>query len=112
MHPSLRIDRYRAHSFTLELDGQPCAGFQECSIAAAPLIPCAPRLPGRIILKRGVAGDPRVRDWLQGAARRTGAIVLRDAVGVQKGRWKMTGARVVKWTGPKLNATANEVFCF
>ena len=102
-------DRYRGYRFTLELDGKPLAHFQECSLTASPPLKRGMRVSGRITLKSGVVADPHLRDWLRGGVRSSGAIVLRDATGVRKQRWKLTAASAEKWTGPTLDASANSV---
>jgi phage tail-like protein len=69
--------------------------------------------PATFILKRGVVNSELfewARDSAEGkAARRSGAIVLRDETREEMLRWSLTNAWVTKFEGPTLNATGNDV---
>ncbi len=69
-----------------------------------------------IILKRGMMDSDVLWKWLQGAvngkikdANKSGAIILWDSEGNPKWRWEFKDAYPVKWSGPQLRATGNEV---
>ncbi|MDT4965797.1 MAG: hypothetical protein QOJ64_534 [Acidobacteriota bacterium] len=112
-------DPYRAFNFRLEFDGGALGGFQEVEglssgesdavrgegVAQSP--------PATFILKRGVVNSELIdwaRDSAEGkAARRSGAIVLRDELGAESSRWSFTNASVTKVEWPTLNATSNDV---
>lgn len=77
------------------------------------------KLPGlakyaNIVLKRGITGDLAFWNWvlssMQGLAdRKSMAIVLLDEQRNEVMKWKVSRAWPCKWTGPGLNAGANEV---
>ncbi len=84
------------------------------------------KLPGRmkwpnLVLKRGVTNTDNLFEWLQqcsgdgfsGAGNRIdprrGAVTLMDAAGKPVRTWEFTGAFPVKWSGPKLAASARDL---
>jgi phage tail-like protein len=111
-----RRDPYRGYNFKLEIDGITRAAFREVSglDAAEP----ARRLPGQtkysnITLKWGVTDDHSLLKWGDTAIdgkteRRNGSIILMEKDAPVK-VWKFKNAWPIKWTGPSLNATAEEV---
>ncbi len=125
-----RIDSYHAYNFLIEIDGVIRAGFRECSgldTSQDPIdyregndkVRAEPKLPGpgkfpNIILKLGITGDAELWEWRRKATdgrieRKNGAIVLQDETGKTKRRWNFREGWPIKWTGPTLNATGNEV---
>jgi phage tail-like protein len=77
------------------------------------------RLPGRVKyqnIKLTRPLDSRSREVLRYLAsvqenleRQTGSIELRDAANAQVIRWKLDGVYPVKWTGPTMDVSANNV---
>jgi phage tail-like protein len=77
------------------------------------------KLPGltkyaNIVLKRGLTRDLSLWNWRQSVVngktqRRSGSIVLLDESGQPVLRWQFEEGWPVKWEGPALDATANEV---
>jgi len=84
------------------------------------------KLPGRmkwpnLVLKRGVTDTDNLFEWFQkssgdgfaGAGNkiepRNGAVTLMDAAGKAVRTWKFTEAYPVKWSGPKLAASARDL---
>jgi phage tail-like protein len=69
-----------------------------------------------ITLKRGITTDQDLWKWrkmvIDGKikeARKSGQIILLDDEGKETAEWTFKEAWPSKWTGPGLNATANEV---
>ncbi len=124
-----RVDPYGSYNFLVEIDGITRAGFRECSgldstqdvheyrEGSDPITPR--KLPGltkysNITLKWGITDDAQLWDWRRQASsgkvqRKNGSIILLDDSGEEKLRWNFREAWPTKWTGPGLNATANEV---
>jgi phage tail-like protein len=77
------------------------------------------KLPGltkypNIVLKRGLTRDLSLWNWRQSVVngktdRRSGSIILLDEARKQVLRWHFVEGWPVKWEGPALDATANEV---
>ena len=84
------------------------------------------KLPGRmkwpnLVLKRGVTNTDNLFDWFAkcsgdgfaGAGnkleRHRGAVTLMDAAGKAVRTWEFTEAYPVKWSGPKLAASARDL---
>ena len=84
------------------------------------------KLPGRmkwpnLVLKRGITETDNLFQWLATSSgdgfagagnkieRRTGRVELRDAAGRTVRKWEFTGAYPVKWSGPKLAASARDL---
>lgn len=77
------------------------------------------KLPGlrkftNIVLKRGIIGDTTLWNWLkeamQGQVRRVDLfIILLNESREEVMRWHVRRAWPCKWTGPSLNAKANEI---
>lgn len=82
------------------------------------------RLPGRmkwpnLVLKRGLTETDPLLAWLRSTQdgvsagspvkRSNASVVLVRSDGQEVRRWSVDGAYPVKWTGPKLAASSNEV---
>jgi len=127
-----RRDPFRGFKFRVTLDGIHRAGFREASGLDAATDPIDYRegddktltihkLPGlkkfsAITLKRGITDDLDLWKWRKQVmdgkikdARKNGSITLMDDEGNDVAQWDFVAAWPTKWTGPTLNATANEV---
>ncbi len=114
-----RKDPFRGFNFKLEIEGLGQAGFHECSGLDAVTDHSLQKITGinkntDITLKRGVVSSASLVNWLNSARagrpqKKNGTIVLMDQAGNEKARWNFTQGWPTKWTGPTLNATANEV---
>ncbi len=95
------------YNFRLEIDGVVCARFQDASGLDAPH--GTPRTT--ITLKRGATTGPALWTWRsQGnVPSKNGSLILLDASGAERGRWRFEGARVSKWAGPGFNAKGRDV---
>lgn len=124
-----RNDPFRAYNFLVEIDGITRAAFRECSglessqntidyrEGGEPLR--MRKLPGlnsfaNIVLRRGITIDRELWEWRKKAAeggveRKNGSIVLLNEKGEETMRWNFVDGWPAKWSGPTLNATANEV---
>ena len=124
-----RKDPFRSYLFLVEIDGITRAGFRECSGLDSsqdvieyregndPLT--ARKLPGQvkysnITLTRGLTDDAQLWEWRKKATdgnveRKNGSIVLLDETGTEKLRWNFVNGWPIKWGGPSLNASGNEV---
>jgi phage tail-like protein len=72
------------------------------------------RFPANLVLKNGITDSTKLWSWYQDVmrgkfTRKSLDIVLLDAAGDEKRRWKFKNAYPVKWNGPGLKATASEV---
>jgi phage tail-like protein len=84
------------------------------------------KLPGRmkwpnLVLKRGITNTDNLFEWFAKSSgdgfagsgnrldRHNGAVELRDAAGKTVRKWEFTGAYPVKWSGPKLAASAKDL---
>lgn len=124
-----RIDPYGSYNFAVELDGITRAGFRECSGLEVSQEAGTYRegtdrnlgmrkIPGLvtygdITLSRGFTNDSKLWEWRRQVAsgnlvRHDISIVLLDDVGDAKIRWNLFGCWPTKWTGPTLDATADE----
>jgi len=124
-----RADPFLGFRFEVRVDDLPLGGFSECGglqletevldYAEGGLNTVLRKLPVRtkqtnIKLKRGIA-DRSLWDWhaeLVGGVvrRRTGSIRIHDPAGGQVvAEWQFRRAYPVKWVGPELNATQNQV---
>jgi phage tail-like protein len=125
-----RDDPYKAFNFLVEIDGIAVAAFSEVSGLESETAVIEYRtggdkenavrkLPGltkhaNIVLRRGVTKDAELWNWrrtvVEGRVeRRNGAIVLLDDDHTPVLRWTFRAGWISKWTGPELNAKANEV---
>jgi phage tail-like protein len=124
-----RADPFLGFRFEVRVDDLPLGGFSECSglqletevldYAEGGLNTWLHKLPVRtkqtnIKLKRGIA-DQSLWNWhaeLVGGVvrRRNGSIRIHDPAGGQVvAEWQFHRAYPVKWVGPELNATQNQV---
>lgn len=128
--PQRRDDPYPDFNFRLELEGLEVAGFSEVRLPEGRIESIAYRegtdttsaarlLPGRVeygrlVLRRGFAGDATLFQWwqevLQGnLERRNVAVVLLDEQRQEVARWLLRRAWPAKWGGPELRGLGNEV---
>jgi phage tail-like protein len=131
----LRNDPYSALHFRVVIDGvlddgQSVRGsFSEVSGLEVEIVPIEYRngsedntvrkIPGlkkftNITLKRGVIGELTLWNWIKSVMdgqvqRANGTITLLDESGQPVMTWKFRRAWPCKWTGPALNAAANEI---
>jgi phage tail-like protein len=124
-----RVEPFLGFRFEVRVDDLPLGGFSECGglqleteildYAEGGLNTSLHKLPVRtkqtnIKLKRGIA-DRSLWDWhaeLVGGVvrRRSGSIRIHDPSGGQVvAEWQFHRAYPVKWVGPELNATQNQV---
>ena|SRR5689334_7117870 len=132
MAVSNRLDPFGAFRFRVEIDGVQRAGFEEVSglDSGQAIIEYREgdekttrvrKLPGllryaNLVLKRGVTQDMELWQWRKqvadgeiAQARRNGVVILLDDAGAPVARWVFVNAWPVKYEGPALNATGNEV---
>jgi len=132
MATSNRNDPLLGFNFRVEIDGVQSGGFHEVSglDSVQELIEyregnekttCMRKLAGlskfsNIVLKRGITHNLDLWQWrklvMDGKAqdaRRNVSIVLNDAQGQEVARWSLINAWPIKWVGPSLNATGDEV---
>jgi phage tail-like protein len=124
-------DPLRGFKFRVQIDGITKAGFREASGLDAGTDAVDYRdgndpdhvrkLAGlqkysNITLKRGITNDQDIWKWrtqvMDGKikdARKNGQIILLDDEGKEAAEWTFTDGWPTKWSGPTLNATANEV---
>ncbi|WP_224245088.1 phage tail protein [Hyalangium gracile] len=124
-----RKDPFGSYNFAVELDGITRMGFKECAgldsstgvgkyrEGTDPTL-AHRQIPGllsfsTITLKRGVTDDRALWDWREGVmkgtpVRRTISIILRDDTGAEMIRWNVRNAWPSKWSGPGLDAVADE----
>jgi phage tail-like protein len=124
------MDPFAGYNFRVEIDGIERAGFKECSGLETSQEPGAYRegtdvslgmrkLPGlvsssNITLSRGVTTDSALWEWRQRlmkgeADRRNMSIILMDDQRNDVIRWNLRNCWPVRWSGPALDATADEV---
>lgn len=126
-----RRDPYGNFNFLVEIDGIVRAAFHEVSgiDTSIDLIEhreggeniTTRKYPGQVkfsnlTLKWGMSDDHELYDWHRqwatgdpAAKRRNGSVVLLDRAGQEKRRWNFFNGWPAKWTGPSLNAEANDV---
>lgn len=124
-------DVFRGYRFKVVIDGITRAGFRECTGLDASndavdyregdQPPHLLKLVGlqkfsNITLKRGITDDVDLWKWRQMAMkgnvkemRKNVQIKILDDEGNEAVEWTLLRAWPTKWTGPTLNATANEV---
>ena len=129
---TFREDPYSAFNFLVSFGPDPSSivgSFAEVSGLGVEIEPIEYRngsevttvrkLPGltkfsNVVLKRGIIGDLGVWEWINAAMngsrdQRTVVIELLDESREAVMAFKLRNAWPVKWEGPSLNATANEV---
>lgn len=124
-----RNDPYGAFNFLVEVDGLTVAGFSECSGLSAETAVIEYRegsdkggvrkLPGltkfsNITLKRGLTTSRELWHWHRTVVtgtveRRTGRIVVLDDARNPAASYRFVEAWPVKYEGPRLKATGNDV---
>lgn len=125
-----RLDPYTGYNFAVELDGITRAGFRECSglensqnageyREGTDKNPSVRKLPGLvthsdITLSRGITSDIKLWEWrekvMKGVVERHDiSITLLDDGGNAKITWNLFDCWPRQWTGPSLNATADDV---
>jgi phage tail-like protein len=124
-----RDDPYGAYNFLVEIDGLTIAGFSECSGLGAETTVIEYRegsdkggvrkLPGltrftNVTLKRGLSTSRELWQWHRSVVagtveRRTCRIVVLDEAHAPVARYHLENAWPVKYEGPRLKATGNEV---
>jgi phage tail-like protein len=128
--PQRRNDPYLNFNFRVEIDGVEAAGFSEVHLpegrieavayregtdptSAARLLPGRVEY-GRVVLRRGFAGDATLFRWWEEIAqgnldRRNVGIILLDEQRKEVARWGLRRAWPSKWVGPQLRGLGNEV---
>jgi phage tail-like protein len=126
-----RKDPYGNFNFLVEIDGIVRAAFHEVSgvDTSIDLIEhreggeniTTRKYPGQVkfsnlTLKWGISDDRELYDWHRqwvtgdpAAQRKNGSVVLLDRGGQEKRRWNFFNGWPAKWTGPSLNAEANDI---
>lgn len=125
-----RLDPYAGYNFAVELDGITRAGFRECSglensqnageyREGTDKNLGVRKLPGLvthsdITLSRGITSDSKLWEWRQkvmtGTVERHDiSITLMDDAGNPKIIWNLYDCWPRQWTGPGLNATADDL---
>ncbi len=125
-----RLDPYSGYNFSVELDGITRAGFRECSglensqnageyREGTDKNLSVRKLPGLvthsdITLSRGITADSKLWEWRQKAMkgnveRHDISITLLDNNGNAKITWNLFACWPRQWTGPTLNATADDL---
>ena len=125
-----RLDPYAGYNFAVELDGITRAGFRECSglensqnageyREGTDKNLSVRKLPGLvthsdITLSRGITADSKLWEWRQKAVkgnieRHNISITLLDNNGNAKITWNLFDCWPRQWTGPSLNATADDL---
>jgi phage tail-like protein len=125
-----RLDPYAGYNFSVELDGITRAGFRECSGLETSQKAgeyregtdknlSVRKIPGLntygdIKLSRGFTNDRKLWDWrlkaMKGTVERHNvSITLLDDQGNAQITWNLFECWPTTWTGPSLNAAADEV---
>src|SRR5437763_10014038 len=102
----MRSRPFAQFNFTLTLGRTVVGGFQEANGIT--------KIEGlnkatNVIMRRGVIGAPALRDWLKTVRGRDVTVALRDETGQIVSRWTVKGAKIIKYTGPTMNAKGNDV---
>lgn len=129
MTPASLRDPYHGFNFRVEIDGIVSGSFSEVSgleievevvehregDEPGPLrkSPGLTKYPN-ITLKRGFVGSNELWTWIAQAKngrpeRKDGAVILFDDAHQEVARWVFSRGWPCKWTGPSLQASANEV---
>ena len=115
-------------NFRVEIDGITVAEFSEVSGLGASIDvieyrtggdPTIRKLPGtartdNLVLRRGIDANHELWDWFKQTRdgqlqRRDGVVILHDAAGDAVRRWEFLGAWPIRYEGPSLDASKNEV---
>lgn len=123
------VDPYKNFRFLIEIEGIIQSGFAECTGLSSKITTVEYReggelysvrkLPGQasypdVTLKWGLTDSPEMYNWhlaaIQGKIeRKSCSIIVKGDDGEPKVRWNLVDAWPNAWTGPSLNAKANEV---
>jgi phage tail-like protein len=127
---SARKDPVLGFNFRVEINGVFEAGFNEVSGLQAEIevqeyreggindfmhkFAGPVKFPSNLVLKNGITDSVKLWSWYQDVMRgkfdrKSLDVVLLDAAGDEKRRWKFKNAYPVKWNGPGLKATSSEV---
>jgi len=127
---SARKDPVLGFNFRVEINGVFEAGFNEVSGLQAEIevqeyreggindfmhkFAGPVKFPSNLVLKNGNTDSVKLWSWYQDVMRgkfdrKSLDVVLLDAAGDEKRRWKFKNAYPVKWNGPGLKATSSEV---
>lgn len=125
-----RKDPYLGFNFRVEIQGLTVGGFSEVTGLQAEIevqeyregglngyvhkLAGPAKFPANLMLKRGIADSDALWDWYAATARgniqrQNGSVILLNTIGEPIKRWNFTAAYPVKWAGPDLQATGNEV---
>jgi phage tail-like protein len=125
-----RLDPYAGYNFSVELDGITRAGFRECSglensqnageyREGTDKNLSVRKLPGLvthsdITLSRGITSDSKLWEWREKAMkgnveRHDISITLLDDTGNPTVTWNLFDCWPRQWTGPSLNAAADDL---
>ena len=124
-----RKDPFPGYNFAVEIEGLVAAGFSEVSGLNLEVEVQEYREGGmnefvhkragpakytNLVLKHGITVAHELWDWYwdvtQGTIQRKNlSVVLLDSSGAERVRWNFEQAYPVKWAGPDLRATANEL---
>jgi phage tail-like protein len=125
-----RLDPYGGYNFRVEIDGITRAGFKSCSGLEVSQNAGTYRegtdkslgmrkIPGLVTtsdvtLARGITSDDELWQWRKKLAtgtadRRNMSIVLVNDAGKDVIRWNLRNCWPTKWTGPTLDATADQL---
>jgi phage tail-like protein len=128
--PGSRRDPFRGYNFAVEIEGLVAGGFSDVTGLQVELEVQDYREGGvngfihkragpakytaNLVLKRGMTDAKALWNWywdvVQGKVERKNvSVLLLDEAGEEKMRWNFAQAYPVKWTGPDLRATGNEV---
>ena len=99
--------------FILEIDGIARGAFAHCSGLERGEAPAAAK-PATVVLSRGLVRGTGLSDWARPASpgaveRKNVTIFLLDEAGSETSRWTLPNAFPVKFEGPSLSASGNEV---
>jgi phage tail-like protein len=125
-----RKDPYLSFRFTVEVDQQVVAAFNEVTGLDVETevenfreggvnlheqqLAGPNKFPSRLVLKRGMTDDDTLWVWHQEVtqgkiSRKDVSILLLDSTGEEQWRWNFRQALPVKWTGPQFRASNAEI---
>jgi len=125
-----RKDPYLSFRFTVEVDQQVVAAFNEVTGLDVETevenfreggvnlheqqLAGPNKFPSRLVLKRGMTDDDTLWAWHQEVtqgkiSRKDVSILLLDSTGEEQWRWNFRQALPVKWTGPQFRASNAEI---
>jgi phage tail-like protein len=124
-----RRDPFLSYNFAVEIEGLVVGGFSEVSGLQAEIEVQEYREGGvneytlkrggpvkypSLVLKQGITDQRSLWNWYRKAIsgsieRKNVSILLLDSAGEEKLRWNFEKAYPIKWVGPDLRSSANEV---